>query len=127
MLTVVLWVVIANPCVLGTRPVLPCKNGYFCKLELVRAKSMLVFQYSCNFSGVGCSQVELSYQRRQRCLPHFVRQEKKTVHSLVPALTLTLLTIRPSLRTTSTLYGLMYFCNPHRLLLRLVSYDTVLL
>ena len=33
--------------------VLPCKNGYCCKLELVRAKSILVLQYSCNFSAVG--------------------------------------------------------------------------
>ena len=30
---------VPNPCVLGTRPVLPCKNRYFCKLELVRAKT----------------------------------------------------------------------------------------
>ena len=36
---------IPNPWVLGTRPVLPCKNGYCCKLELVRANSMLVSQY----------------------------------------------------------------------------------
>jgi len=40
--------------------VLPCKNGYFWKLELVRAMSVLVLQYSCNFSAVGCSQVEQS-------------------------------------------------------------------
>ena len=33
---------IPNPCVLGTRPVLPCKNGYCCKFELARAKSVLV-------------------------------------------------------------------------------------
>ena len=50
------------PCVLGTRPVLPSKNGYCCKLELARAKSVLVLWYSCNFSAVGCSQVELPYQ-----------------------------------------------------------------
>ena len=35
---------IPNPCVLGTRPVLPCKNCYCCKLELVRARSMLGLQ-----------------------------------------------------------------------------------
>ena len=52
---------VPNLCVLGTRPVLLYKNGYFCKLELVRAKSVY-FRYSCNFSGVGWSQVELSYQ-----------------------------------------------------------------
>ena len=33
---------IPNPCILGTRPVSPCRNGYCCKLELVRAKSFLV-------------------------------------------------------------------------------------
>ena len=27
-----------NPCILGTRPVLPCKNGSCCKLELVGTK-----------------------------------------------------------------------------------------
>jgi len=48
----------SQSCVLETRPVLPCRNGYFCKLELVRAKSVLVLRYSCNFSAVGCSQVE---------------------------------------------------------------------
>ena len=26
---------VPNPCILGTRPVLPCKNGSCCKLELV--------------------------------------------------------------------------------------------
>ena len=35
---------IPNPCVLGTRPVLPCKNCYCRKLELVRAKTMLGLQ-----------------------------------------------------------------------------------
>ena len=39
--------------------VLPCKNGYFWKLELVRAMSVLVLQYSCNFSAIGFSQVEV--------------------------------------------------------------------
>ena len=53
---------VPNPCVLGTRPVLKCKNGYCCKLELARAKSVLVSRYTCNFSAVGCSQVELPYQ-----------------------------------------------------------------
>ena len=56
-------------------------------------------------------------QRRQRCLPHFVRQEreiKEVLHSLAPALTLTLIPITHSLnhlankllRTTSTSYDL---------------------
>ena len=33
---------IPNPCMVVTRAVMPCKNGYCCKLELARAKSMLV-------------------------------------------------------------------------------------
>ena len=33
---------IPNPCILGTRPVSPCRNGYCCKLELVKVKSLLV-------------------------------------------------------------------------------------
>ena len=53
---------VPNPCILGTRTVLPFKNGYCCKLELIRAKSVLVLRYSCYLSAVGCSQVELSYQ-----------------------------------------------------------------
>ena len=28
---------VPNPCILGTRPILPCKNGYCCKLEWQRA------------------------------------------------------------------------------------------
>ena len=38
---------VPNPCILGTRPVLPCKNGSCCKLELVRTKSVFVLPYSC--------------------------------------------------------------------------------
>ena len=33
---------------LGNQTSLTCKNGYCCKLELVRAKSVLVLRYSCN-------------------------------------------------------------------------------
>ena len=51
-----------------SRPVLPCKNDYFWKLELVRAMSVLVLQYSCNFSAVGCSQVE------QSVVPNFLEK-----------------------------------------------------
>ena len=50
---------VPNPYILGTKPVLPCKNG---KLKLIGAKSVLVLRYSCILSAVGCSQVELSYQ-----------------------------------------------------------------
>ena len=53
---------VPNPCILGTRPVLPCKNGSCCKLELVGTKSVFVLCYSRYLSVVGCSQVELSYQ-----------------------------------------------------------------
>ena len=53
---------VPNPRILGTRPVLPCKNGSCCKLELVGTKSVFVLCYSHYLSVVGCSQVELSYQ-----------------------------------------------------------------
>ena len=53
---------VPNPCILGTRPFLPCKNGSCCKLELVGTKSVFVLCYSCYLSAVGCSQVGLSYQ-----------------------------------------------------------------
>ena len=53
---------IPNPCILGTRPVLPCKNVSRGMLELVGTKSVFVLWYSCYLSSVGCSQVELSYQ-----------------------------------------------------------------
>jgi len=46
---------VPNPCILGTRPVLPRKNGSSCKLELVRTKSVFVLPYSCYLSAVGCS------------------------------------------------------------------------
>jgi len=46
----------------GNQTSITCKSGYFCNLELARAKSVLVLRYSCNFSAVGCSQVELPYQ-----------------------------------------------------------------
>ena len=49
---------VPNPCILGTRPVLPCTNGSCYKLELVRTKSVFVLPYSCYLSAVGCSQVE---------------------------------------------------------------------
>ena len=55
---------VPNPCILGTRPVLPCKNGSCCKLELVGTKSVFALRYSLYLSVVGCSQVELSYQYR---------------------------------------------------------------
>ena len=53
---------VPNPCILGTRPVLPCKSSSCCKLELVGTKSVFVLCYSGYLSVVGCSQVELSYQ-----------------------------------------------------------------
>ena len=53
---------ISNPCILGTRPVLPCKNDSCCKLEFVGTKSVFVLWYSCYLFTIGCSQVKLSYQ-----------------------------------------------------------------
>ena len=53
---------VPNPCILGTRPVLPCKNGSCCMLELVGTKSVLVLRYSWYLSAVSSSQVELSFQ-----------------------------------------------------------------
>ena len=52
---------VPNPCILGTRPVLPYKNGSCCKLALVGTKSVFVLCYSRYLSAVGCSQVKLSY------------------------------------------------------------------
>ena len=50
---------VPNTCILGTRPFMPHKNGFCCKLELVRAnrwaESVFVLRYSCNLSAVGCS------------------------------------------------------------------------
>ena len=63
---------VPNPCILGTRPVIPCKNGSCCKrgckLELVETKSAFVL---CYLLAVGCSQVELSHQYvwQLLCLP----------------------------------------------------------
>ena len=34
---------VPNPCILGTRPVLPCKNGCCCKLELVEPRACLSY------------------------------------------------------------------------------------
>ena len=34
--------------------------AFCCKFGLGRAKNVFVLQYRCNFSAVGCSQVELS-------------------------------------------------------------------
>ena len=43
---------VPNPRILGTRPVLPCKNGSCCKLELVGTKSVFVLCYSRYLSSV---------------------------------------------------------------------------
>lgn len=40
---------VSNLCILGIRPVLTCINGSFCKLELVRAKTMLVLTEQMQF------------------------------------------------------------------------------
>ena len=53
---------VPNLCILGTRPILPCKNGSCCKLELVGTKNVFVLCYSRYLSVVSCSRVELSYQ-----------------------------------------------------------------
>ena len=38
----------------GNQTSLTCKSGNCCKLELARAKTVLVLRYCCNFAAVGC-------------------------------------------------------------------------